>query len=291
MAGVSSGWIWTVTQPGYTVVFLGVGVFLGLALTSAQRIVAHAFAGLAHLVFFRGDSTQEDQATNESPSKNRDAWRNCCSSASLKAHFPRYLSIVFVIVGVTWTVLSTLVTKPTAGEAVLSGVKRCGVWGLADDANGVLQDADALLQGDKEATAGQYARKCYGSQATTGINQCLLFTEPFIESSIETDQPCPFVNRTYCTGNGFEAVKFSTGLVDAKHIGLNIAKGPRFNRTTVCVPLNLDAGFALTPDDDPSADRWDYDLGPVDSDKRKSPYTFQQYVNPFRSDVRSYTMR
>lgn len=160
-------------------------------------------------------------------------------------------------------------------KAALSGSTTCGVWVLRDDANSAAQDADALVQGDKETRAGQYARDCYGPRSAASLNQCLIFRKPYVPTSkIETGQQCLFVNETYCSSTGFTAVKFSRGLADANRIGINADKAPNFNRTMMCVPLNMHPGFAERIDN--QTGQWGYDFGPVSGDGYTSHFTFRQ---------------
>ena len=199
-------------------------------------------------------------------------------------------SWLIIIFGIAWQIAGTFVTILPTGKVALSGSQKCGLWGLRDNALPGAQDEDALLQGQRETRAGQYARNCYGPQSATSLDQCLTFSEPYIPTlRVERQQQCPFQNETYCTGHGFSAVKFTTGLVDARFTGVNAADPPKFNRTMMCVPLNIDQGFVEKTSD--QAGHWGYNLGPVSSDEYTSNYTFRQYGDPFTFDVRSYTVR
>lgn len=77
--------------------------------------------------------------------------------------------------------------------------------------------------------------------------------------------------------------------MDARFTGVKAADPPKFNRTMMCVPLNIDQGFVKRTSD--QAGHWGYNLGPVSSDEYTSNYTFRQYGDPFTFDVRSYTTR
>lgn len=78
-------------------------------------------------------------------------------------------------------------------------------------------------------------------------------------------------------------------------IGINAAATPKFNRTTMCVPLNIEGGRQgpgiVERTNETLTGWWRYNLGPVDSDAYHSQYTFEQSGGPFYYDVRSYTMR
>jgi hypothetical protein len=154
-----------------------------------------------------------------------------------------------------------------ASKAVLSGSKNCGLWELTPDANGAAQDQDALIQGRKETRAGQYSRDCYGPQLAPSFDQCNLFKERSIPTAeMDMEQQCPFVNETYCQGNGYTAVRFTTGLVDASQIGINAPSAPQFNRTMMCVPLNMVYPSFYIEKIDETDGHFGYNLGPVESD-------------------------
>lgn len=199
------------------------------------------------------------------------------------------LAKLLSLIGIAYVILSTFITSLPSEKLARSGSSECGLWGLRDDANDAAQDADALVQGQKETRAGLYARNCYGRQSSPDLDQCALFAESKIEFDMHTDQECPFVNSTYCASTGFTAVRFSTGNIDATEVGLNAQRAPKLRRTSICVPLNLDGGFVNRLSH--IAGHWGYDLGPVESKEYWSDYTFVQSGDPFYYDVRAYTMR
>ena len=191
------------------------------------------------------DQAEEDASllSHLSPRQSRRRYlplgdrRKCCSSKTV-AKISSWILISFTI---AWSVAGAFVTTISANDAALSGSRKCGLWGLKDTANPAAQDADALIQGQKETRAGQYARDCYASQPPSSLDQCLLFREQNVPTSdMRVGQQCPFVNEKYCSGTGATAVRFTTGLVGATRIGVNAADTPRFNRTTICVPLNME---------------------------------------------------
>nr|OQO18563.1 hypothetical protein B0A51_14522 [Rachicladosporium sp. CCFEE 5018] len=126
--------------------------------------------------------------------------------------------------------------------------------------------------GSKEARAGQ------------------VFKKPYIGTlKVVVNQTCPFEEEKYCEGSEHSARIFTTGLVDAKSLGINADRTPMLNRTTMCVPLNIDAGFVQKPPGDSSIGAWEYYLGPK-GDHNETEYTFRLFGDPFDFDVRSYTM-
>jgi hypothetical protein len=294
--------VWTVTHTWYTTISIVTGVSFGLVQQSVERIIVHLLAWICY-IGGRGqpkpDQAGEDTALlpDGSPQKSRESCfsqgqgSECCSSKTVA----RISSWILISFTVAWSVAGAFVTTISADDAALSGSSRCGLWGLKDSANPVAQDEDALLHGQKETRAGQYARDCYGSQSPTSLDQCLLFREQDVPTSeMRTGQQCPFANESYCSSTGATAVRFTTGLVGAIRIGINSNINPHFNRTTICVPLNMESppggpGLAEKTSDLPGY--WGYNLGPVCSDEYASNYTFKQYGDPFTYDVRSYTMR
>lgn len=256
------GWVYDFTNGA-------IGVWFGLAQPIVLRLIKHIFAWCLKLCF-----------------RNGSLWL-----FRLRNWISRGLSLLVILLSIAYAVAGAFVTALPSKESALSGSRECGLWSLRDDANGAAQDDDALIQGRKEFRAGLYARNCYANQAVSGLDQCKIFIEPHIDFETATGLlDCPFANSTYCAGSSFTTSRFSTGLMDSKVIGLNFAKRPVFNRTTLCVPLNIDAGFVQSLNN--THGQWLYDLGPVGSDVGyRSNYTFTQSGDPFYYDVRAYTMR
>ena len=238
-------------------------------------------------------SSNERMPLIASSTPQRKLKMGCWHCGSCNQHCSRVMvakltSLLIVVFGIAYTVAGSFVTTVPTDKSALSGSSKCGLWGLRDTAPAAVQDKDALSRGQKETRSGQYAKACYGAQAATSLDQCLLFEEPFVStSSVELEQQCPFTNDTFCIGNA--AVKFTTGLVDARVIGIRAQNGPKFRRSMICTPLNIYQGFVEKTSD--QRGHWAYDLGPVNSEEYSSPYTFRQYGDPFDWDVRSYTMR
>jgi hypothetical protein len=291
--------LWTVGDEWNTFLQLVIGFFFGLSQPYLERIVAHLQGWICYCVDLwqrNPDHVGGLEAPNENTALlGRKARSCCCPSNYCNKHCSRNAiakisSVLIVIFGIAYNVAGTFVTTFPTDEAALSGSKKCGLWGLNDNALPVAQDEDALIQGQKETRAGQYSRDCYGPQSATSLDRCSIFRKPYVPTfKVETEQQCPFVNETYCTGNGFTAVKFTTDLADATSIGVNAKNAPQFNRTMMCVPLNIYQGFVEKISSQPG--HWGYNLGPVSSDEYTSTYTFRQYGDPFTFDVRSYTMR
>jgi hypothetical protein len=143
--------------------------------------------------------------------------------------------------------------------------------------------------------AGQYARDCYGTRSVTSPGRCNFFaTQSIPYPEPELEQTCPFRDTTLCAGGDTTAVKFSTGLVDASILGFNSDTTPKFKRTTICVPLNLNQGFVDIEPPSPhhSVTRYVYNLGPVnDSEQYSSNYTFTLFGDSFKWGISAYSVR
>lgn len=302
-----AGYQMTLAETPYLWVSIAIGIAIGGAQPFAQQIVFHLIAWTRYLWqrssrrnTDHGDAAP-DVAAHPSEStrlihQERGQSRSCgpkvCSCGGVRAQrmVSWLVSGALTVLIIAHNIAGAFVATIPTDRAVLSGSTHCGLWGLKDDANPGAQDLDTLILGEKERRAGQYARSCYSPRFSASVDQCMLFKQSHIPTlRLELGQPCPFVNETYCPGAGLDAVKITTGLVDAKRIGINTPHAPKFNRTTVCVPINMNPGFAKNTSSRPG--HWAHDFGPVESEEHSSDYTFFQFGDPFRFDVRSYTMR
>jgi hypothetical protein len=155
-------------------------------------------------------------------------------------------------------------------------------------------DTDDLLQAQKETRSGQYARDCYGQRSVTNPDHCNFFnSQAILYDDILLEQECPFEYFSLCAGGGYTAVRFSTGLVEASKIGINSPNPPKFNRTTICVPLNMEQGFIkeIPPDKQHRDYQYEYDLGPVGNSEYQSNHTFHMFGDPFEWAVPAYSVR
>ena len=203
--------------------------------------------------------------------------------------------MIVIALGVGFSIVASFATRIPSDQVALSDAKICNLYGLPSSTdNPVAQEEDSLIQGQKEGRAGVYARGCYGRNAVAGLNQCMLFRNRAITTDNKQGRQCPFVNETYCDGNGFAAVKFTTQKMSAKDIGIRTKKNHKFKREMICVPLNIEEpprGPGFVEKTSTAIGYWRYDLGPVSSDEYSSDYTFEQHVNPFETYVSSYALR
>ena len=200
---------------------------------------------------------------------------------------------ILVIGFIGYSVGSSLSATMPAGSSGLSASEHCGPYGLRKDAGAEAQDKDDLLQAKKEGEARQYGRDCYGHSSLAIPDQCNFFVGQAIPYDVHLEQECPFKDINLCPGGGYTAARFTTGLVDASLLGINAEKAPKFNRTLICVPLDMNQGFIkeIPPDSQHHDYRYEYHLGPVSGSEHHSDYTFRTLGDPFKWDMPGYSMR
>jgi len=203
------------------------------------------------------------------------------------------LSLVLIAISLAYLVAGSFSTTMPVELLGLSASKHCGSWSLRKDAGKEAEDDDDLLQAQKEMRAGQYGRDCYGHRSVTSPDRCAFFESQTISYNVQIGQECPFKDKNFCAGGGYTAARFTTGLVDASVLGINTGKPPKFNRTTICVPLYLDQGFVkeIPPGPHYHDYQYEYYLGPVNDSDYHSNYTFRMFGDPFKWDVPAYSVR
>jgi hypothetical protein len=203
------------------------------------------------------------------------------------------LSLVLIAVFIAYSVAGSFSTTIPVESSGLSASKHCGSWSLRKDAGKEAEDDDDLLQAQKEMRAAQYGRDCYGRRSITSPDRCAFFESQTISYNVQIGQECPFRDKHFCAGGGYTAARFTTGLVDASVLGINTDKPPKFNRTTICVPLYLDQGFVkeIPPGHHNHDYQYEYHLGPVSDSEYHSNYTFRTFGDPFKWDVPAYSVR
>lgn len=227
-------------------------------------------------------STVDDTGMNvEEPPKHGRSWKSTI------------LSFISLIVFTGWAVFNSVATDNPEGFLALASSKHCGSWALRRGVDERALADDALVQAAKERRAGEYEHACYGNQKATSSDECSFFAAQTIPSTV-THVDCPFRNQSLCAGGGLQlATRFTTGRLDASLLGLNVARPPKFNRTTICVPLNLDQGFVteIEPDKHHRDYRYEYHLGPRHAGSSTSNYTFRTAGDPFNYRVSAYSVR
>ena len=203
------------------------------------------------------------------------------------------LSLALIAIFTAYSVAGSFSTTIPVEASGLSASKHCGSWSLRTDAGKEAEDDDDLLQAQKETRAAQYGRDCYGHRSVISPDRCSFFDSQSVPYNVQIGQECPFQDKRFCAGGGYTAARFTTGLVDAGVLGINTDKPPKFNRTTICVPLNLDQGFIkeIPPDPHHHDYQYEYHLGPVSDSDYHSNYTFRMFGDPFKWDLPAYSVR
>ena len=289
--------VWTVGENWYTWINIGIGVAFGVTQSSLERLVTHLLAWLCYGYYLRYSAKHERLLQGSSPKSKPSWWENFKNEYCTRNFSAKMISGLLLFTIITWAVAGSFVTTIPANKAAMLASNKCGLWLLGDTDNEAGLNNDALLSGEREKRAAQYARNCYPPNSASGLDQCLLFKTPYISSYMEQNQLCPFVNKTYCDGTGVEAVRFTTHAVQSTRIGVNSGEGAYFKRSAICAPLNMKdqseggPGF-IEKTRNNAIGYWGYKLGLVDSDGPQSPYTFEQKGDPWDyNDVRAYTMR
>jgi hypothetical protein len=140
---------------------------------------------------------------------------------------------------------------------------------------------------DIQSDSANWARNCYNVDGSP--DGCTFFFNQSIAYEV-SDADCPF-NDDLCLGGSTAPVRFTTGAVNARIIGINAAKTFDFNRTTVCSPLNMNETYIKLRGVDEATCRYTYDYhyGPANGSTLASA-TFQSYRNPNISYAPGYAV-
>lgn len=206
---------------------------------------------------------------------------------------PSTLALIAIIASVGWAVASSFAAQLPADTLGLLDSNFCGSWSLMPDLGESVRADDALRRSEKERRAGEYARACYGSRSVASPDQCTFFSTQSIDYKT-SKVGCPFKDKSVCAGgNAPIARRFTTDLVDARQIGINTANATKFNRTSICVPLNLDQGYVMEiPPDKYHYDyRYEYHLGARNGSNFYSNYTFRTSGDPFNTELPAYSVK
>jgi hypothetical protein len=203
------------------------------------------------------------------------------------------ISLLLILAVVGYSIAGSFATAIPADSLGLSAGKICSWWELKKGSRREAMDNDDLVQARKERRAAQYARDCYGNHAIANLEQCKFFATPTIPYEVEPNQACPFRDNKLCPGRGDIAVKFTTGRIEASVLGINSPRPPKFSRTTICVPVDVNRGFVhqIPPDNTYSEDRYRYYLGPKNGSSQSYDYTYEMFGDPFKWDVAAYSVR
>jgi hypothetical protein len=156
----------------------------------------------------------------------------------------------------------TTIYLQTDGLA-LSDHPDCGTYfprPKAGDSLG-LKNATTLYEFDVQSDSAALVRNCYNADGKP--DGCSFFLNQSIAYDV-SDAACPFDDEL-CFGGDAVPVRFSTGAVDARIIGINAPKTFEFNRTTVCSPLNMNTTYIREREKKSTDCKWtfDYFYGPA----------------------------
>jgi hypothetical protein len=139
--------------------------------------------------------------------------------------------------------LGIMCTYPVVSDSVaVSRSPHCGII-MSPEAN----EADAprytiwkKYYHDIAVESQQYASTCYNAE--DGADGCSFFYEQSIQYAAGHDDTCHFKDqsKTLCFNNSTTAYTLSTGVVDAKVIGINSPLRYTFQRSLTCSPLRMD---------------------------------------------------
>lgn len=121
------------------------------------------------------------------------------------------------------------------GAARLASDK-CGLWLFEGDKRSEAATRARMLDLEKEERAAQFAEDCYGNSGLASSRCKVLYRPTLPVSKAIYTNDCPFAPNI-CYMN--QTVTFETELTDAKALGINSPKTPKFRRTTSCTPLSM----------------------------------------------------
>jgi hypothetical protein len=276
-------------------------LFIGLCFGAASPVFCDILVRLWEWARFwcTAEQRQDDEEAQLLDEGQRDLDEGQAPGAQGNARRPdqgwaRVITWTILVIGfIGYSVGSSLSAAMPAGSSGLSASEHCGPYGLRSDAGAEAQDKDDLFQAKKEGEARQYGRDCYGHSSLAIPDHCNFFVGQAIPYDVHLEQECPFKDINLCPGGGYTAARFTTGLVDASLLGINAEKAPKFNRTLICVPLDMNQGFIkeIPPDSQHHDYRYEYHLGPVSGSEHHSDYTFRTLGDPFKWDMPGYSMR
>ena len=149
--------------------------------------------------------------------------------------------VVHLITGIAlllfWIAIQVCGVMPSliaTDSIALSEHPNCGVYfpNATDDRE--------MFSISREYESITWAQSCYGP--AEGSDGCDLLLQDSIPKSVEESVRCPF-GEHMCHGGSNSAVRFSTGPVDARTIGINTPHRYEFQRSTTCSPLNMNESY------------------------------------------------
>jgi hypothetical protein len=131
-----------------------------------------------------------------------------------------------------------------------------------------------------EAESGLYANECYG--ASSLIENCNKFYNQTISYSLNNSADCPFDGEV-CHGLN-NSIMFTTGLVPASVLGIDVAKPLLFSRTMTCSPLVTGPEYVSIGISDLGEEQWEYWYG-----RSLADYTWANPVQESSWEIKGYS--
>ena len=130
---------------------------------------------------------------------------------------------------------STFTARLATNSKALASSPICGRYGHPENI-GLTRMAF-----DSEVESAALAEKCFDApKEADGCNYFVEQSIPFTRSSAL----CPFRDATMCSGGDTDVVKFSTGPVDARTLGVNTPMLVELSREMTCAPVVVNGSFA-----------------------------------------------
>ena len=165
------------------------------------------------------------------------------------------MGLTWLIVSGVFLIASIFTSKLATDSRALSQSPSCGLY-WPDPKSPDINVVSRPLEFSAQTDSATWAHNCY---ADADNDNCNLFVGKKIEYKV-SNWTCPFADHM-CYGNGTNPVRFSTGAVDARSIGINAPVTYQFNRTTVCTPLNMNTTYINLQSAHGGDESWAYHYG------------------------------
>jgi hypothetical protein len=251
----------------------------------------------------RSDDTNPRDVFEKIHSKRGMSWKlfevwikYACQPGEKPYIFYGFQSAVFIFLAfacfVLLTIASILISKSVVAKdgkhTALWSSSNCGIWDFSDSLGDPYAIEHSLIDLNKEARAGEYVKRCYGSRDAFYSMRCSSFYRPAINVEKKSHAACAF-DQSVCM-EGQTSVSFDTGLVSSEDIGVNIGRPFKFRRRTSCSPLKQD-GF-ITRAEKHGVPVFYYNYGEYrDYYGRYSNYTYATEGDPFHSAASGYEVK
>lgn len=177
-----------------------------------------------------------------------------------------FVGISYMVLFVAFQVCGVVTALLATTSSAISAHPDCGTY-IADSKNPEeIRNIAAPYYFAMQSASASWARDCYNVQGTP--DGCSFFLNQSISYSIENSS-CPFAPEL-CFGGTTSPVRFSTGPISGRIIGINAPKTFDFNRTTVCSPLNMNETFVSLVERKGIKSTFEYYYGSTETWRRAS---------------------